>query len=448
MLLFWLPIPLGSNRPWAWSIAECVIALQTLLLIANSNITGSWRQLQQVKYLLGPLVLFQLWTALQLLALPLDWLQLIAPFSADVYQSTLTSTANVNPLSAPVSIDPAQTQIALRKGICYCLFVMNLTLLITHRHRLNLLCICIVTAGTCQAFYGTMQALVGGETSLVWGLPNSSSATGSFVYRNHFANFLLLCLSVGSGLLVTQLYRSRASSLSEHINRLLATLLGSKIIIRLALVIMVIALVMSRSRMGNSAFFAATIMTSVLALMVYRQRPQAFTIFILSLLAIDTLIVGSWFGLEQVKQRLEATVLSQEIRVDVIAWTQELVQQTLWTGSGGGSFYTIFPAYQQANVPFFDHAHNEYLQFVIENGVIASALLGIAVFASLLQTLRTQYLRQSNFMKGIAFGCAMAIIGMMIHISVDFNLQSPANTLYFLTILTLSWLTKNMPNKR
>jgi O-antigen ligase len=426
------------------------------LIIANSNIAGSWQQLRQVKYLLGPLVLFQLWTALQLLALPLDWLQFFAPFSADVYQSTLTTSENIVPLSVslsvPLSIDPAQTQIALRKGISYCLFVMNLALLITHRQRLKLLCICIVTAGTCQAFYGTMQALAGGGTSLVWGLPNTNSANGSFVYRNHFANFLILCLSIGSGLLVTQLYRSRANSWSEHINRLLTTLLGSKIIIRLALVIMVIALVVSRSRMGNSAFFSATIITSVLALIFYRQRPQAFTIFILSLLAIDTLIVGSWFGLEEVKQRLEATVLSQEmlsheIRVDVIAWTQELIQQTLWTGTGGGSFYTIFPAYQQTKVAFFDHAHNEYLQFIIEYGVIASTLLGIMVLASLLQTLRTQYLRQSNFMKGIAFGCAMAIIGMMIHISVDFNLQSPANTLYFLTVLTLCWLTKNMPNK-
>jgi hypothetical protein len=36
----------------------------------------------------------------------------------------------------------------------------------------------------------------------------------------------------------------------------------------------------------------------------------------------------------------------------------------------------------------------------------------------------------------------MTIVHMLLHISVDFNLQSPSNTLLFLTILTLCWLVR------
>jgi hypothetical protein len=40
----------------------------------------------------------------------------------------------------------------------------------------------------------------------------------------------------------------------------------------------------------------------------------------------------------------------------------------------------------------------------------------------------------------------MAIVHMLLHISVDFNLQSPSNALLFLTILTLCWLVRYLPS--
>ena len=69
-------------------------------------------------------------------------------------------------------------------------------------------------------------------------------------------------------------------------------------------------------------------------------------------------------------------------------------------------------------------------------------LLAALVLASLRQTIYTLRNRQNNLMKGTAFGCMMAIIGMMIHITVDFNLQAPANAVYFVLILTLAWQSR------
>jgi len=69
-------------------------------------------------------------------------------------------------------------------------------------------------------------------------------------------------------------------------------------------------------------------------------------------------------------------------------------------------------------------------------------LLGLLVLASLRQAIYTLRNRHNNLMKGTAFGCMMAIIGMLIHITVDFNLQAPANTVYFVLILTLAWQSR------
>jgi hypothetical protein len=48
-------------------------------------------------------------------------------------------------------------------------------------------------------------------------------------------------------------------------------------------------------------------------------------------------------------------------------------------------------------------------------------------------------------MKGTALGALMAIIGMMIHISVDFNLQPTANALTFILILFLANASAVLP---
>jgi hypothetical protein len=43
-------------------------------------------------------------------------------------------------------------------------------------------------------------------------------------------------------------------------------------------------------------------------------------------------------------------------------------------------------------------------------------------------------------MRGLSFASIMGIVSIMIHSSVDFNLQIPANTMYFMVLLALGWV--------
>ena len=79
------------------------------------------------------------------------------------------------------------------------------------------------------------------------------------------------------------------------------------------LVVMVIGLILSRSRMGNGAFFNSLLITGLIALLFspsFRQ-PGVYGL-LLSIIIIDIFLLGSWFGLEKVVQRMEQTTLVSE----------------------------------------------------------------------------------------------------------------------------------------
>ena len=438
LLLIWLPIPLASNRVWAWSIAELWIALQTLALLYSYRAGLPWPRIKRFYWLLIPLTVFQVWVALQLVRLPVDWLTYISPQTAEIFY-----WAGLN--FGSISLDHFATVTGLLKGVSYTLFAFNAVLLINNVRRIKQVMIALVISGTGQAFYGAMAVLLGVKESLVFNFPEGEVATGSFVYKNHMANYLMMVLSIGIGLIVSELHQTRSGSWTVRIRRWTDAMLSSKMVVRLSLVIMVIALVMTRSRMGNTAFFIATIVAGVVGLLLYKNRPQALTILIVSLLAIDTLVVGTVFGLSKVKERLENTSVQAETRDQVVLWSMDIIQDFPFTGTGVGSYYSTFPKYTRYNVGYYDHAHNEYVQFAVEAGIPATLPLGGSVMFAIWLCLQAVRTRNSRTMKGTALGSLTAIVGMLIHISVDFNLQPTANALTFILILVLAGCSARMP---
>ncbi len=257
-----------------------------------------------------------------------------------------------------------------------------------------------------------------------------------------------MCLAVGIGLLIAQLSDSNIITWRQRLLSLGTWLLSEKMRLRLFLVIMVIALVLTRSRMGNTAFFASLMIAGIIGLVLSRHATRSTVILLVSLIIIDILIVGAWFGVEEVAQRLQNTSLSTELRDDVDIYILPYWQDYLWTGSGLGSFYLAFLRYEGDDVfYFFHHAHNDYLQFGAETGLIGVLLVGSFVIFSLVLALLAQYRRRDPLYRGIAFSVVMGITALLIHSTVDFNLQIPANAATFMVILAMGWLVYFLPSR-
>lgn len=182
-----------------------------------------------------------------------------------------------------------------------------------------------------------------------------------------------------------------------------------------------------------------------MGLWYFKPRQKSYIALFVSMLFIDIMIVSSVFGLNEVKERLEQTDLTHESRDEVVTDALPLLAKYSLIGTGGGTFYTVYPQYQSESIQhFYDHAHNEYLQFSIEFGVIGALLMGVFVLFCGINAFNAFRQRHHPLPRGSAFACFMAIIGMAMHTSVDFPLQAPANTAIFITLLALGAMSNRI----
>jgi len=423
LTLLWAPIPLGSNRAWAWSLLQLLIGCTFLLHLVHSSFSATPLLVARRFWLwLSPLLVLVIWLALQAIGL---------------------SSLNIQ------SADPYQTRVMLIKTIFFLIWCVLLLNYIQNHRRLKLLALVIVATGALQAFYGVVLQLSGGGISPLTGIDEGNRARGTFVYQNHFANFLALSLSVAIGVLLSQLSSKRNHRTLRQLTRdTLSTLLSAKMMLRLAMILMVTGLVMSRSRMGNAAFFTALVGVALLALWLYKRPPALLKPLVISILVLDMVMIGSMFGLEKLQERYEQTSFASEARDEVVKDSLPLLDAHWLTGSGGGTFYTVFPAVQpQAYSGFYDHAHNDYLQFAIELGLPITGVLAFWLVLLGGRALLVMHRHDNKLERGLAFATLMALVHMGLHCSVDFNLQAPANALLFLTILMMLLWCSAQPAK-
>jgi len=163
-ILVFVPLPYASNRPMYWAITEIAIfILFSVWLVTQAN-PATLKQ---------PVIRAGKWPLI-LLALVCLWVLLQA-----------------SGLAGFQSIDVHATYTQLIKSVSLlCLFMLTLAL-VNSRQRIRMLAWTLLLSGTFQAVYGTLGAISEG-----------TSASGTFINRNHLAGYLEMTLAVGIGLLI------------------------------------------------------------------------------------------------------------------------------------------------------------------------------------------------------------------------------------------------------
>jgi len=413
-ILAWAPLPFGSNQPWLWHLLGVAVFGLGLAWIGLSFL-GKTTKTLNVKAIKLPLILLALWLALLL------------------GQLLFSTTA-----SFFITVD-----FVIRSFALVSLFILTL-LLCQSTKRLKVLAWVIVISGFSQAFYGSMMTLSGLEYGFFLEKEHYRGlATGTFINRNHFAGFLEMALAVGIGLLLSQLSESdNENSFKQNVKFFLRWLMSIKMLLRVFLAIMVIGLVLSHSRMGNAAFFISLLVTSALWLRLEQKKSKQGVVFVLvTLLIIDIAIVGAWFGVGKVVDRLEQTSTLNEGRDEVVRDSITYLKDHMWFGSGAGTFEVVFPQYRGSDIAAnYDYLHNDYLQFAVETGLTGVLLLGLFVLLSMYQALKVMRYGERSLYRGMSFASFMATFSIMIHSTVDFNLQIPANSFLFMVLLAMPWL--------
>jgi O-antigen ligase len=442
VLLVWLPLPLGSNRVWSMALMQAALALLGLWWLACCR--ARRRRLTALRRAAPVLWLFVLWLAYglaQALPWPRPLVELAAPAIAAAYDA-----ADAAPGAwLPLSLDPHASLALWFQSLALVTLFVLLLVLVDSRHRLRLLAQVLVLAAVAQAMLASVAALSGRD---LWFIDAIGHAHGTYPNRNHLAGYLTMSLALGIGLLLADMHTGPPpAGWRQRLRGWLRVLLGRKARLRIFLAILVITLVLTGSRMGNIAFFAGLFIASAVGILLYRRRSRPVVLLLGSLLAVDVLILGGWFGLDRVQQRIAETVLVEETRYHLDVRAGGYIADFALTGSGGGSFASVFPGYRDASLApqFAVHAHNDHLEFLLEYGAIGLALLGAIVMLTLAAALRVLARRHDPLARGMAFAALMGITALLIHILADFNLRIPANAALFVVLLALPWIGLALP---
>lgn len=425
-VLIWAPLPFGGNRPAMWWVTEVWILLTAVswLVIHVRGHVAFQPAFANAKWVILLLATSCLWVLFQ-------------GISADL------------PAGYSISHDPHTTLVQFIKSLSYLtLFCLCLLLVRSHR-RLQQLAMVLVLCGTFQAVYGTMVTVTGLDA--IWFFPKEAYrgvATGTFINRNHLAGYLEMSLAIGIGLLIANLEQGSAANWRANLRRWITTLLGPKARLRIYLALMVIGLIMTRSRMGNTAFFSSMMIAGVIGLALFRRSSRSVVILFASLIVIDIFLMGAFFGIDKLQERIASTSLTTEQRDEVNLLSLPILQDHLLTGTGVGSYYSTFPRYRDGTIGAqYIYAHNDYMQFGAEFGLIGVVPLALVVILSFITAIRVQIVRRSRLMKGMGFAATMAIIAIMIHSSTDFNLQINGNAVTFMVVLSLPWIALSVERR-
>ncbi len=464
--LIWAPLPLGSNRPWAAAFLSLWLWGLLLALVAGgviyANESGRWAQRLRKAWLpLAMLGGFCGVLALQLL-----------PWWPDSLRSA------VLPLSippeapsghGPLTLDAAATSRYLTSTLGCCAAFLLVLLLCDSRERIQLLLGALLAGGVFQAIVAVVLATTADHYQyFFYEFRQSGRATGTFPNPDHLAGYMELCLAAGIGLMVSQFQGTaetkrvgRKSRRQEFLLQGLRFLLSTKMLVRLMLVILVIALVMTHSRMGNAAFLAALIIICLAIMFASPQLRRPVSWLLASMLLIDVIVVGQWVGLDRLVERVSGTAVTQAGREESggldaernyreetleartyaprAAW--DLAMDAPWSGHGGGTFFAAFPPFKTPIVypQYFEHAHNDYVEVAADTGLIGLALWLGTGLASCLLALRMLNDAQPRIRRGAGIAAMLASLSLGLHSSLDFNLHILANALGFTCLLSLVW---------
>ncbi len=418
-ILIWAPLPFGSNVLWA-EMLLCVMVFFVTLMVIGRGLFRPNRDPFNISHL----------------GATFFWV-IFALVSAQIFVALqLTPTIVAIDLGFN-TIDPQATAVQLLLGIALCCVFFLVATTVQSRQDANLMLLTLVISGVFQASYGSIMTLSGLEYSFF--LEKTAylgAATGTFINRNHLAGYLVLTLACGIGLMIAGSNRREFRDSKDFFRSLVSATVSGKGALRVSLLVMVVGLVLTKSRMGNISFLVALSVSAALLLFTSKVPRKTIAIFITSIFVVDALIIGTFFDLDTLAKRLEQTTTQTENRDEILRLSLPLISDNLVVGTGAGTFYNSYPKYRDdsAGAGFYVHAHNDYLEFLSERGIMGTLpLIAFVVLCSL----ESNRLRKSRSMqkKGLAFTTTMSMIAIAFHSIVDFNLQVPG---YSLT-LTCVW---------
>jgi hypothetical protein len=299
--------------------------------------------------------------------------------------------------------------------------------------KTNRLIIAIFLVGVFESLYGIAEFFSGHRhiLNLDWS-SWVSSVTGTFVNRNYFAGYLLMVIPLSIGFLFSrEAYQWRRFGGWRH---WLSSLDGKMLLLGFGVILMILGLLLSASRMGILSLLISFSLISLFFRDPHRgQRVSRVPALIFGL----ALLWAVWIGMDAVISRFFTVSEGLKWRWEFWVNTFAIVKDFPFLGSGLGTFTEVFPMYRSFHiVGLATHAENDFLQLTSEVGLLGAGIL-LALFLVLFYKAVSEirFLSRAEPQRYMGIGGLVGILALMFHSIVERNIQVPANAFLY----TVMW---------
>lgn len=432
--LVFLPWAIGGMRVWAQWISLGLAFLGFGLALIPRNYTEEHTGSNRFRLLTWPKLLkFPLfWLGLALLGVVL--IQVLNPaweFKTDGKGWWMAGIPHQKWLPTGVDV-PFERWGPWRMLLIYgsgWLTVCSIWVGLTRRRSAQVLFTTIAVNGLVLGVFGVAQALLGnGKMFWFWTSPNGSFFS-SFVYKNHAGAYLILALATTCGLAawyylrgLRRMEKSNPSGVLAFFATCIAVSIltsyarGATLVMLVFLLVCVIGFVLHQFA-GKSEHRKPVVAVALILIFGYFLKT-----------GMETL--RSQEAWHRIKSGITRADTSLESREQATRASMEMVQENWQRGVGAGSFRFIFPIYQHRHPElvkaggmhlFWEHAHNDVLQFPIELGLAGMLILALGA-GYLLTVLVRSYFWENPLSLAILFGAVLLVI----YAWWDFPFQCPA----------------------
>ena len=412
----------GSVEIWFIAFMEASVFTLIVIWIFKQRKEPSLNMNKEEKYMLVALFGFLTYVFIQMLPFPQAVLKYLSPRSFDLYSFFTTDT---NP-NMSISLYTYKTGSEFLRILTYSLFFLFLSFSIKDMATLQRMIKILIYFGFGLAIFAILQKATW-NGKLYWLREITvGNPFGPFVNRNHYAGLIGMLIPLSLGLAFTR---------KEKEKQLLYGFFS---------LIMAVSLFLSLSRAGIISFFAGII---VFALFLSWDKFRGKKRWVLLSFFIFTLFLYLFYlGLDPIIDRFYKTDLTSEARFIVWSGTWNAFKDFYLTGSGLGTFINIFPLYPPKDMGvIYDHAHNDYLEFILETGIIGTVLLFLFIFFFIRCMAKGKWWWETGI---IRMSILSSITTMVVHSIFDFNLHIPSNALMFSAICGMAVAASRMQSQR
>lgn len=294
-----------------------------------------------------------------------------------------------------------------------------------------------------EALLGLLQVGSGGQS--IFYLRNDQAygtATGTFVNRNHFAAMMAMMLPVIIGLLAFGIRQDRRRSKRGRSRnkgfQLNPENLPQRMLLFAAAIAILLCLIFTRSRGGIGSALVGLAFSAILLARARGSSPRVANILV-GALVLMAILLAAVIGLAPVLERVEPQELrlSAEDRFAIYVATLQAAIDFLPFGSGLNTFADVFLRYQVGIAGYLDFAHDDYLQFFMEFGLVAPVVVALLIVAYVARMTRLLTRHDGRSFTLLQIGAGVGLLPMMLHSLVDFSLHMPANAIWYATLVGL-----------